>query len=197
VQERSAQLVADILEAAIRVLEREGAQRFTTIRVAEQAGVSVGSLYQYFPNKQAILFRLQVDEWRATAASLDAILGNTALPPAQRLRETMRAFFLSECDEAPLRLALDGVAASFRDSAESHEMRRRGRKIVDAFLAVAAPAADGKQRAFAADLLFTMMSGMGKAVSERGPQSHAAVHRWADAISDMLFAYLQALEPRN
>ena len=73
VQARSTQLVADILKAAVRVLEREGALRFTTIRVAEAAGVSVGSLYQYFPNKQAILFRLQVDEWEATGATIDAI----------------------------------------------------------------------------------------------------------------------------
>ena len=50
-QARSERLVATILEAAIRVLAREGAQRFTTARVAETAGVSVGSLYQYFPNK--------------------------------------------------------------------------------------------------------------------------------------------------
>ena len=53
-QERSRRLVEAILEAAIRVLARDGAAAFTTIRVAERAGVSVGSLYQYFPDKQAI-----------------------------------------------------------------------------------------------------------------------------------------------
>ena len=60
-QARSAELVASILEAAVQVLAEEGAQHFTTVRVAEKAGVSVGSLYQYFPNKAAILFRLQSD----------------------------------------------------------------------------------------------------------------------------------------
>ncbi|MEO7110970.1 MAG: helix-turn-helix domain-containing protein, partial [Polyangiaceae bacterium] len=50
IQDRSTQVVDDILEAAIRVLIREGGARFTTVRVAEEAGVSVGSLYQYFPN---------------------------------------------------------------------------------------------------------------------------------------------------
>ena len=63
---------------SLHVLEREGAERFTTIRVAEAAGVSVGSLYQYFPNKQAILYRLQLDEWEKTGATIDAILGDTA-----------------------------------------------------------------------------------------------------------------------
>lgn len=58
-QVRSSELVSAILQAATQVLEQEGATRFTTARVAERAGVSIGSLYQYFPNKAAILFRLQ------------------------------------------------------------------------------------------------------------------------------------------
>src|SRR5271170_7604762 len=99
-QERSGRLVSDVLEAAVRVLAREGAQRFTTIRVAEEAGVSVGSLYQYFPNKQAILYRLQLDEWDETGEAIDAIRGDGELPPARRLRKLLRAFFQSECDEA-------------------------------------------------------------------------------------------------
>ena len=73
-QARSTDLVAAILEAAAQVLAKEGAQRFTTARVAEKAGVSVGSLYQYFPNKAAILFRLQSDEWRQTSDLLRGIL---------------------------------------------------------------------------------------------------------------------------
>ena len=64
-QARSTDLVAAILEAAAQVLAKEGAPRFTTARVAERAGVSVGSIYPYFPNKAAILFRLQSDEWAA------------------------------------------------------------------------------------------------------------------------------------
>src|SRR6478609_9523945 len=74
-QARSSELVSTILQAAIQVLAKEGAQRFTTARVAEKAGVSVGSLYQYFPNKAAILFRLQSDEWLQTTALLRGIVG--------------------------------------------------------------------------------------------------------------------------
>ena len=55
-QARSSDLVAAILEAALQVLAKEGVHRFTTTRVAERAGVSVGSVYQYFPNKASILF---------------------------------------------------------------------------------------------------------------------------------------------
>jgi len=46
-QARSTDLVAAVLEAAVQVLQAEGAHRFTTARVAERAGVSVGSLYLY------------------------------------------------------------------------------------------------------------------------------------------------------
>ena len=83
-QARSAELVAAILEAAVQVLTRQGAQRFTTARVAEKAGVSVGSLYQYFPNKAAILFRLQSDEWRQTTELLRGILEDAGKPPLDR-----------------------------------------------------------------------------------------------------------------
>ena len=82
---------AAILEAAVQVLAKEGAQRFTTARVAEKAGVSVGSLYQYFPNKAAILFRLQSDEWRQTTELLRAssrtraAAARTAAHPGSRL----------------------------------------------------------------------------------------------------------------
>src|SRR5690348_5825698 len=84
-QARSSRLVADILEAAAQVLVREGARRFTTARVAERAGISVGSLYQYFPNKEAILFRLQTEEWRQTGRLVQDLLEDRGRPPAERL----------------------------------------------------------------------------------------------------------------
>ncbi|HUA23815.1 MAG TPA: TetR family transcriptional regulator, partial [Steroidobacteraceae bacterium] len=103
-QARSTDLVAAILQAAVQVLAEEGAQRFTTARVAEKAGVSVGSLYQYFPNKAAILFRLQSDEWRQTTALLRGILEDVQRPPLERLRRLVHAFIRSECEEATVRV---------------------------------------------------------------------------------------------
>lgn len=57
-QQRSRQTVEAVLEAVQRVLKRHGAEAITTNRVAEAAGVSIGSLYQYFPDKQAIFMAL-------------------------------------------------------------------------------------------------------------------------------------------
>lgn len=195
IQARSAELVAAILKAAVRVLEREGAARFTTIRVAQAAGVSVGSLYQYFPNKQAILFRLQVDEWKTTGEIIHGILGDRSLSPDQRLRTMLRAFFHSECDEAPLRLALDAAAPNYHDAPEASSGRRRSRRAVQAFVKEAAPRASARDRAFAAELLVVTMTSIGKQVSERRPRA-AEVDRWADAVAAMLSLHLAQLSRR-
>ena len=95
-QARSTELVAAILEAATQVLAKEGATRFTTARVAEKAGVSVGSVYQYFPNKASILFQLQADEWKRTTGMLKRILEERRTPPLDRLRALVHAFIQSE-----------------------------------------------------------------------------------------------------
>ena len=72
-QSRSAETVGVIIEAAARILEEEAHNGFSTNSVAIKAGVSIGTLYQYFPNKEAILGALLARETaqllsRATAA---------------------------------------------------------------------------------------------------------------------------------
>ncbi|WNG51620.1 TetR/AcrR family transcriptional regulator [Archangium minus] len=57
-QTRSRATVDAILEAAAQVLVEQGYEKTTTARVAERAGVSVGSLYQYFPNKESLVAAL-------------------------------------------------------------------------------------------------------------------------------------------
>jgi AcrR family transcriptional regulator len=57
-QARSETTVEAILEAAAQIFERHGYAAGTTNRIAERAGVSIGSLYQYFPNKDAVLVAL-------------------------------------------------------------------------------------------------------------------------------------------
>ncbi len=57
-QQRSRLTVQAILEAAIQVFDEHGYAAGTTARIAQRAGVSIGSLYQYFPNKDSILTAL-------------------------------------------------------------------------------------------------------------------------------------------
>jgi AcrR family transcriptional regulator len=57
-QRRAQQTVETILDAVVRILKREGSRGITTNHVAEVAGVSIGSLYQYFPDKSAIFVAL-------------------------------------------------------------------------------------------------------------------------------------------
>lgn len=187
-QERSSQLVAAVLEAAIRVLQKEGARRFTMARVAEKAGVSVGSLYQYFPNKESILFQLQRQEWQATIGVLERILTPSKVPPLVRLRQAIHAFFQSECDEAELRVALEDAAPLYRAAPEAQAHRKEARKFLEAFIAELMPTASKKERAFAMDVMTTSMSAIGKQISEQD-RSPADVHAFADAVSDMLCSY--------
>ena len=191
-QARSTELVAAILEAAAQVLAKEGAPRFTTARVAERAGVSVGSVYQYFPNKAAILFRLQSDEWRQTSELLRDILEDVRRPPLQRLRDLVHAFIRSECDEAAMRVALHDAAPLYRDAPEAREARASGDRIMEVFIRETLPKASESTRALAADLITTTMSKVGKHFSE-SPRSPAEVETYASAMADMFCAYLETL----
>jgi AcrR family transcriptional regulator len=195
-QARSNELVTAILGAAVQVLAKEGAQRFTTARVAERAGVSVGSLYQYFPNKAAILFRLQSDEWRSTSELLRGILADRTKPPAVRLRALVHAFIRSECEEAAVRGALSDAAPLYRDAPEAQEARAAGEGIVAGFMREALPEASEATRELAGELIKTTLAEVGKRFSET-PRSGAAIVRHADGLADMFCAYLDELARRG
>ncbi|MGF1593077.1 MAG: TetR family transcriptional regulator [Kiloniellaceae bacterium] len=190
-QARSTELVATILEAAVQVLTKEGAQRFTTARVAEKAGVSIGSLYQYFPNKAAILFRLQSDEWRQTTEMLSSIVGDVSRPPPERLRNLVHAFIRSECDEAAVRVALDDAAPLYRDAPEAREARAEGDLVFEAFMRELLPEASDAARDLVGDLITTTMSTAGKQFSER-PRTTSEIEAYADAMADMFCAYIRS-----
>jgi AcrR family transcriptional regulator len=194
-QARSTGLVSAILEAAVQVLAKEGAQRFTTARVAEKAGVSVGSVYQYFPNKAAILFRLQRDEWRQTTELLRNILADREKPPLERLRTLVHAFIQSEVDEAAMRVALGDAAPLYRDAPEVREARASGSHTVRVFLQEALPNATRATRALAGGLIKATLGVVGKEFSEE-PRTPAQIKVYADAMADMFCAYLRSLEAR-
>jgi AcrR family transcriptional regulator len=188
-QARSQRLVAAILEAAIRVLARDGASAFTTIRVAERAGVSVGSLYQYFPDKQAILVRLQRDEWERTGAMLEAILLDPRRAPEARVRDAVRAFFRSELEEAPMRRALAGATAVWAEDEATAPRRERGMPALAALMGEIEPRLAPSERRRAADLFVATMASLGEHVSN-GHSSPRAVDAWANDVADMFLAWI-------
>lgn len=86
-QERSKQLVAAVREACRQVLDEQGPDGLTTARIAERAGVSVGSIYQYFESKEQIvsdLFRSVLDDHLHEAVDWGEDLRS------MRLREQLR-----------------------------------------------------------------------------------------------------------
>jgi len=191
-QSRSTELVAAILEAAVQVLAKEGVQRFTTARVAEKAGVSIGSLYQYFPNKAAILFRLQRDEWQQTTDLLCGILEEVQKPSFERLRILVHAFLRSECEEAEMRVALHDAAPLYRNAPEAQEARSKGEGSLKPFMEEVLPDASEETRARAGDLIMTTLSTVGKRFSETS-RPPAEIEAYAEAMADMFCAYIRDL----
>ncbi|HET9960040.1 MAG TPA: TetR family transcriptional regulator [Polyangiaceae bacterium] len=194
-QARAAGLVADILEAAIRVLKRDGAPGFTTVRVAQEAGVSVGSLYQYFPNKEALLFKLQADEWEDTAALLWEMLADPSIEPLARLRRVVTTFFRSEQQEAELRGALDEAGALFRSSPEARRLQVKTRRHLTEFVRQAVPHASKAEAALIAEVVGNSLWTSAEAVTTQ-TRARSAIDAYADAMADMYCAYLREFELR-
>src|SRR5437588_5416624 len=100
-QGRSRAKVRRVLEAADGLRAREGAAALVTTRVAERAGVAVGSVYSYFPDKGAIAEALALRYWSSITDSIDAVVEADAREP------------LAD----PVAAVLDAVAGGFRGSA--------------------------------------------------------------------------------
>lgn len=118
-QERAQETIAVILEAAAQVLERDGYARANTNRIAEIAGVSVGTIYQYFSNKDDIfdaLIRREID-------GLQRILRDAAPDPqeplADALQSLLRALVRAQPEAPALYRSLEHVPnALFRRRVE-------------------------------------------------------------------------------
>jgi AcrR family transcriptional regulator len=87
-QERARRTIEVIFEATARIIEREGADAVNTNLIAERAGVSIGTLYEYFPNKEAVLIamarrQLAEDEQAVRTAVSDALEARD--PPLARV----------------------------------------------------------------------------------------------------------------
>lgn len=108
-QQRRAQAsVEALVEAAARILAVQGLAGFTTNAVAARAGVSIGSLYQYFPNKDALMAALIAREQTARVARLAAAVdGAAGLPLAQGLAQLIGGAVAQDGQQGELARILD------------------------------------------------------------------------------------------
>jgi AcrR family transcriptional regulator len=176
----------DILQASIRVLEKFGAHRFTTIRVADAAGISVGSLYQYFANKESLMFALHEREIRRTWEIVRSALTNEQWSPREKVRFITRHFFEVESAEPlQLRILLEDVQSYFRNTKEYRALMSEAVLAFREFVGNVV----SKNVEFSTQLLMTTIESMGKTVASRGC-SQREVQEWADACAGMVSDYL-------
>ena len=192
-QDRSRFLVDVIRTAALRILREEGSDALTTNRIAEVAGVAVASVYQYFPNKEAILASLYEEltrseieastQWlsRAVSGSLDELIRGIivrGIAWQRELRSLAPEFFQRFHREYALTTAVGGEQ---REGSQSVEWMRgilaqyRDEVAVDLDMAA---------------FLLTRgaASVIGTAIDERS--SLLEDGRLADALSTMLIGYI-------
>ena len=93
--------VGAIFEATIQVLVSEGPLRLTTTRVAERAGVSVGTMYQYFPHKQALFYALNGRYLDVLAQKIEAACQAQHGSTIGRMVETLVASYWTAKTERP------------------------------------------------------------------------------------------------
>ena len=107
-QARSMATVSAILEGVAQVLETDGFEKMTTTRVAERAGTSVGTLYQYFPSKDALLVAVVEAKMALIDRALSTIFD---LPATAPLDEHVRVMIVALIDEKKRRPRLNAELA--------------------------------------------------------------------------------------
>lgn len=132
-QARAKATVDALLEACGQVLERHGLQGLNTNRVAERAGASIGSLYQYFPAKEALLQALADRERARLLAELVRLSGTAplALPPQETASQDPLCDSLEAMVEAGLRHQFERPVMA--QALEAHELTPASQAATEAF----------------------------------------------------------------
>jgi AcrR family transcriptional regulator len=180
-----------ILDAAVRVLRDEGALAFTTSRVADEANISVGSLYQYFPNKHALVMAIHEADMRTGWEHIQSILDRPAGTGRSKLHEIAEWFFVTEADEAAHHGAVVGdVEVFLRGGDRDVELYAAATRRVAACIDECSDARRTKDELdFASQFVMTTLETLGKAVAARQLPSATTIewaHRTAAMLSDHL-----------
>jgi AcrR family transcriptional regulator len=196
VQARSAVTVEAISEATIQVLLSHGTGRLTTTRVAERAGVSVGTLYQYYPNKQSLLFAVLEDHLDKVSAALEAACQRARHKPlAEMVKEAVEAFVDAKMERTDISTALYRIAAEFGGPALVKRMGQRSLKALEAMLRTA-PDAGPHEDNFAVRMMVAAMAGATRSVLEEGA-SPAMVRKIRRHLVLLCQSYMLAVAKPN
>lgn len=130
-QARSRATQEAVLEAAARILETQGAQNLNTNAIAELAGVSVGSLYQYFPNKEAILATIMRNKRRDLLENMRKALHETKQASAEdAVDAVMRAGLMHQFARPTLAMRLEYLEPQLGLKDESAELSTQMAELI-------------------------------------------------------------------
>jgi AcrR family transcriptional regulator len=174
-QARSKETVSVILEASARILESDGLQGFNTNAIAVRAGVSIGSIYQYFPNKDAIVLALiSTFEEALHDAVLKAVQAGRGRPLKHRLKLLVRELVTVHYRRSRLNRVLEAEEerlGSEADSAAFHESVLQ--LLRDHQNEVAVPVSGATERVVIAILRALVDLGLASGASPRSTEQRA------------------------
>jgi len=195
VQARSAATVDAVLEATIQVLLQIGKERLTTTKVARRAGVSVGTLYQYFPNKSALLKAALKRHMDEVAGAIKRVCheqkGNGLEQMATAL---MTAFLAAKMRDAKASVALYAVSSDIDGAKISQAMGAESNRAVVGMLKTAR-----EQLTTDPELVASMLQGVMAGVSRRLLESPASEKQFDALLRELIFlacTYLNACSTR-
>jgi AcrR family transcriptional regulator len=168
VQARSAITVQAIREATLQVLLNNGGERLTTTKVAERAGVSVGTLYQYYPNKQSLLFAVLDSHMKTVSEAVEAACERTrGKRMAETVQEVVEAFVDAKMKRPEVSTALYRIASEVDGPALARRTLRRSLSALHEALKAAPDAGSGPER-FTVQMMLGAMVGTTKSVLDGG-----------------------------
>ncbi|WP_202807199.1 TetR/AcrR family transcriptional regulator [Pseudorhizobium pelagicum] len=179
-----------IVEAGTYILREHGPGGFTANKVAEKAGVNIASFYQYYPNKEALLFHITNLTWGRQLARLTPILEEEGPDHARKLRDFIREFFLIEAAEVDIRRALRIASVELRETAEFNALILEGYELTKRFIARAVAPHKTHDLDFNVDFIVMLVTSFAERTTD-GKPSTARLIRQADLLTDMLIAQFQ------
>lgn len=168
VQARSTASVDAILEATLQVLLEVGKERLTTTRVAQRAGVSVGTLYQYFPNKSALLQALLRQHFDGVLEAVErACREQTGKALEEMATALIHAFLAAKMRDGKASVALYAVSSDVEGARLAKVVEGRANKAIVAMLESSYEPLN-KDPQLVASILQGAMSGVSRRLLESG-----------------------------